>query len=217
MGYAAQGDCRFELFRPDADLVIMCDADTVIMRSFAWLAICLKWKQALAGVLAHYHFPWEHSDGDFAKDWSIISKSVLGKEIPTPYRYTLDTAKPTPFYINYGAFIGPPKLMSQFYCRYREIQPQVDKVLGNEFSEQVSLALAVYDLGLPTVVLPMRFNFPNDRIADTMYPREMASVIIMHYLRTGAFDRQKIFSSEAEMQKFLGLDLVGSDRIFQNS
>lgn len=215
LSYLAQGDRRFEVYRPDADLVILCDADTVIMRSFTWLAARLRLKPALGGVLAHYHFPWSSSTGDAARDWNIISKLVIGKEIATPYRYSLDQIKPAPFYVNYGVFIAPPKLMSKFHSRYREILPRVHEIIGNVFSGQVTISLTVHDLGLPTLALPMRFNFPNDRLADNMYPTEMNSIVFMHYLREGTFNRQKIFSCEVEMNKFLGLELAGSDRLFQ--
>lgn len=217
---AAQADKRFELFRPDADLVVLCDADTVIMRSFSGVASWLARKPALAGVIAHSRFPWTQSTGDSRQDWRAIAMAILGREIPCNHRYTLqgrpDAVDRCPFYINYGFFAGPPALMCRFYPRYREIRTKVVELLCNEFSGQVSLSLAVCALDLPTVALPMRFNFPNDPLADARYSRDMERIVMLHYLRLTHFNRQKIFTSAEEMRMFLSLNLQGSNRKFQS-
>jgi hypothetical protein len=216
---AAETDRRFKLFRPDADLVILCDADTVLMRPLSDLAAGLAREPAVAGVVAHYHFPWHKSAGDPLQDWRAIAKAVLGREIPLVYPYTLDDSEAAgrcPFYINFGFFAAPPALMSELYPRYRDIRAKVQDILGNAFAGQVGLSLAIFDLGLPKIALPMRFNFPNDPLADVRYADEMQQIVMLHYLRTAHFDRQKIFTSADEMAKFFSLDLEGSNRIFQS-
>jgi hypothetical protein len=239
-GYGAQGDHRYELFRPNADLVILCDADTVIMRSFTWTIARLVLTQSLAGVIAHYHAwalplcvsgeDWATiSPHDSARHWNIISKAVIGREIPLPHRYALQDptdAGLCPFYINYGFFAGPPKIMSKFYARYREIRPKVVEIIGQGFCGQVSVSLTVNDLGLRTTALPMRFNFPNIPIADALYPKDLNSIVTFHYLRDSQvvigrpfsesqFHRQTVFTSAEQMARFLDLSLVGSERSFQ--
>ena len=61
----------------------------------------------------------------------------------------------------------------------------------------------------------MRYNFPNDRCADRLHADEMAEIVLLHYLRTQHFDRHRIFVNAEELDRFLALDLVGSDRLFQ--
>jgi len=228
--YASQGDYRFQVFRPDADLIILSDADTVIMRPFTWLIRYLVWRQSLGGVLAHYHLPWSETTGDSERDWNIISRAIIGRDISLPYRYLLqDPAESQlcrcPFYINYGFFAGPPGVLSRFYDRYSRIRPDVAAMVGPHFSGQVALALTVHELGLRKKVLPPRFNYPNYSVADTRYPADLASIVVLHYLKTrnsppkigepSQFDRQSLFVSAESMAAFANLPLVGSDRVLQ--
>ena len=74
----------------------------------------------------------------------------------------------------------------------------------DDFSAQVALALAVANTGVQALPLPMRFNFPNDPLAETLYPEELESVRAIHYLRTDRFDRHRIFASADAFAQFLG-------------
>jgi hypothetical protein len=218
-GYLAQGDRRFDLFRAEADLVVLCDADTAVMRAWPDLAKSLSATPALAGVIAHYHFPWENSTGQPEHDWEKLAEALLGHEMPLNHRYSLQDpvrANSCPFYINYGFFAGPPALMSRFSHAYRAMVPRVHGIVANHFSCQVAVAITIAELGLPTRALPMRYNFPNDSKADALYPQELKQIVVQHYLRTNQFDRQHIFASNAEFERFLELDLEGSNRHFQS-
>jgi hypothetical protein len=217
-GFTAQGDTRFDLFRADADLVVFCDADTIILQSFMGAASDIVRNPTLAGVTANYHFPWSNSTGDARKDWDIVAKAVLGRHIALDYQYTLQDPASTdrcPFYVNYGFFAGPPRLVSRFRAAYREIRPKVDGILNNYFGGQVALALTVAALELPAMALPIRFNFPNDPRADALYSHELESIVILHYMVTHRFDRQVIFTADLPFRTFLELDLNGSNRVLQ--
>ena len=48
----------------------------------------------------------------------------------------------------------------------------------------------------------MRYNFPNDPIAERMYPDDLANVVVYHYLRTAAFNRHEIFVDAADTPGF---------------
>ena len=61
----------------------------------------------------------------------------------------------------------------------------------------------------------MRYNFPNDELADTMYPGEMENIKFFHYLRTHEFDRHKIFSDEEYFDVFMNKGMKGSNEIFR--
>ncbi len=61
----------------------------------------------------------------------------------------------------------------------------------------------------------MRYNFPNDPVADAMYPDELSSALVIHFLRTDRFDRHRIFASASAFRDFLDLPLGGSNRILQ--
>lgn len=217
-GYRAQHYSRFEVIRPDADLAVLCDADTAILQSFPDIIKKCQSSPALFGVIAHYHFPIKGKARNPLEQWSEISQLVLGKNIDLEFNYTLRKPSPipeAPFYINYGFLAGTPELLSKLYKRELELLDKASSVVGNFFGAQVALALSVADLKIPCEPLSMRYNYPNDRKADQRYPEELNNIIFMHYLRHTIFDRHKIFTSPQEFERFQKLDLIGSDLVFQ--
>jgi len=216
--YRAQHDRRFEIMREDADLVFICDADIAPLAPFDSLLCELVNKPALAGTIAHYHFPFDNMISGPPVGWAELAKATIGKDIDMPFRYTLaprSSPDRAPFYINYGMFAGTPKLMSKFYLRDKELRDPAASLIGDYWAAQVSVALACADLSLPVKVLPMRYNFPNDSVADQMYPEEMSNIIFLHYLRTSKFSREKIFSSRHHFNRFLNSRLSGSNEYFR--
>lgn len=210
---------RYEVIRDDTDVAFLCDADVAPLAPFDELAQALIEAPALAGVIAHYHFPWPGRERVPDTDWSEIARDVIGRSIDTPFRYTLlelDAPASSPFYLNYGLIAGPPSILRKLHFRDQQIRPHIVHRIGPTFGSQVSLALACADLQLPTRALPMRYNYPNDPIADHLYPEELQDIKLLHYLRTRHFDRQAIFASESEFHRFIDLDLAGSNRVFQD-
>jgi len=209
--HSAQHYHRFELIRPDADMAVLVDADTMLFRPFPELIQQCLDKPALFGVIAHQRVPIE-------KDWHEISKKVLGRSIQINHSYTLKPRKPeheSPFYINYGFLAGPPHLLQQAYKQDILLVDKTCEQVGPFFCAQVSLAFAIDELKLPHKALPMRYNYPNDKIADSIHAKETNKIILFHYLRTNRYDRHKIFSSQVEFENFIHLNLEGSDRLFQ--
>lgn len=217
--HRAQHDRRFEIIRQDADLAFLCDADVALMTPLDDLVHNLIARPALAGVIAHYHFPWHGRVADPNVDWPEISIAVIGRDIDRPYRYSLlgkDTPPVAPFYINYGFLAGSPGLLKEFYLRDRQLRPLVADLIGHWWAPQVSLALTCADLQLPTVALPMRYNFPNDPVADNLYPEELDGVLLMHYLRLNEFKRDEIWVSENKFLELIESRFHGSNEIFRN-
>ena len=221
--YAGRHYRRFELVRADADLAILCDADVAVLKPFDKLIGDLTSRPAIAGVIAHFHFTWDDPDTDWGRrgdpdtDWSEISRSILGKDIEMPYQYSLMEGDPDrcPFYINYGVFIGTPDLLREFHRSAIQLEPKVFQTTKSWFSAQITVPLVCAALELPTRSLPMRYNFPNDDLADTMYPEEMEDIRFLHYLRTHEFDRHQIFSDERYFDEFMNRKMKGSNEIFR--
>jgi hypothetical protein len=216
ISYHAQGARRFEVYRPDADLVVLCDADTLLLRPFPELVEGLTREPALAGVIANEHVPWQGSSGDPAADWQTISQAILGRRIDLDFHYLLDAAKPCPFYVNAGFTIAPPHIFTKFYARFQQLKPQVHDYIGSYFSSQIAYALAVADLQLPVLALPRRYNFANYPDADDRYPEELENIIVFHYFSVEFFNRHRIFTTAARFNKFLSLELTGCNKIFQD-
>lgn len=215
--FAATGRHRFNVMRSDADLVFMCDADTIIRKPFGDEVLRLAHSNAIGGVIAHYHFPWVERSGDPVADWNRFGQAVNGRDVDVRHRYTLQEGSPlqSPFYINLGFLAGSPIVLRDLDDEMQRSRERVRVMLQNCFDAQVTLALAVDNLSMPSVALPMRYNFPNDPIADRLYRTELDEACIIHYLRTTHFDRQTIFAEKAAFDRLLSLELHGSDLLFQ--
>ena len=222
--YRAQHIRRFEVFRPDADVVVMCDADVALLRPFDNLISDLRAKPAIAGVIAHLPFaigntePVPLDQRTPEKDWRELSQKYLGRPIDCPHRFTLldpDSDFRAPFYLNYGVVAGTPDVFAEFYREDSRIRDKLSADVGDWWGPQISLTLAVESGGLASVALPMRYNFPNDPRADKLYPDELAEVIFMHYLRHTEFDRGKIFADPIAFDAFIGSELSGSNEVFR--
>jgi hypothetical protein len=122
---------------------------------------------------------------------------------------------PCPLYPNYGFIAATPALMHQLADVLFELHEPVERLVGNDFYGQVAIALAIEAAELPRRALPITFNFPNDRRADRQYADQLDDIAVLHYLRTKKFDRQRIFADEDEFNRFLELQLVGSDLVLQ--
>lgn len=216
--YLAQGNRRFDLISHDADLAVICDADTLMMAPFDTELLNIVGTRAVAGVIAHYHFPWERGTNEAVDDWQAISTEILGHRISLSHAYTLTgTGKiEAPFYVNFGFVAGTPAGLADVWEAMSAIEKRVEMVLGNYFASQVGLALAVAESGVASHALPMRYNFPNDPKAERFWPEEAKRVILMHYLRSDCFNRQDIFASPAAFDAFLALDLNETNKVFRD-
>ncbi len=217
--YLGQHWRRYEVVRPDCDLVVLCDADVAQIRPMDDWAGRLIAESALGGVIAHQHFPTPGRRGSPEEDWAELGRRVLGAPVTDlPHRYVLtppDTPPQSPFYVNYGVVMGPPDVMDALYRAQKPISDAISDFVKPYFAPQVSLALACLKAGIKTHALPMRYNYPNDHRADAQYPAELEAVIFLHYLRPTAFQRDQVFSNAEHFHSFLGARLEGSDAVFR--
>lgn len=213
----------FSLIDDRADLSFICDADTLLVRPFSrgFLSGLLQ-APAVGGVIAHYSPARTDNNGNnFSRLsseelWQMLADHVLGKSVDMPFIHTLaDNWSRCPFYINYGFVASTPKLLKELHRHLVIVQPKIREVLDNDFFGQVGIALAVERGHIPVVSLPMRYNFPNDPLADERYGNELKNVHVIHYLRTNLFDRHMIFKNRRLFNEFLDLDLSGSNAVFQ--
>jgi len=229
-GDYAQSDLIYRVLDETADLSVICDADTMLMRPLPEDYLDeMQRNPALTGCIAHYQPPLKDARvppppaiESVEALWQILARRLLGHEIETPYRYTLkkkpgDVPGLCPFYINLGFFAGPPHMLKAFHRTHLKTVSVVRGILDNFFYEQLSVPYAAALAGLPTRALPMRFNFPNDPIADRMHADELGRVVNIHYLRTALFDRHRIFATAEDFASFLALHLEGSNKVFRDA
>lgn len=224
-GDGAQAHELFRLLDATADLSLICDADTLLITPLPTQFFDdMRTSPAICGVVAHYPPPLTPYPGARTLPlsssrllWKTLADSILGGSLPMPYSYSLAaTPQPCPFYINHGFVAGPPALLQRLGAELDDVLPVVRSVLDNDFYDQIGIPFAIARGGLPCRALPMRYNFPNDPLADERYPDELEHVVLMHYLRTTAFDRHRILADADAFSRFMSLSLTGSNRVFQD-
>lgn len=225
LGIDAQCHLLWDLLDPSADVSVICDADTLILRPFPDdLLREVVQTQAVYGVIAHYPPSLEHlgpaaDGGPTSIDdlWPTLGERIIGRLPRMQHAYSLlRPPSPCPFYINHGVVVGKPAALRRLWQATTAVMPRLRGVLHNDFSDQIAIALAVEEADLPARELPMRFNYPNDPVADELYPDELANAVMVHYLRLSHFDRHQIFHDEPAFRRFMDAELAGSDAMFRD-
>lgn len=217
------GTYRYEVLDSSCDFSILCDADTLIIAAFDPADLrAFAARPAIRGVIAHYPPLLRDAAGRDYSDrgpddfWRLLSARTLDRVLPAEHCYTLTaTRTPSPFYVNYGFVLGQYDLLNRLRTELAWLLPKIRETLANRFVDQIGLALGCAAGDIPTESLPMRYNFPNDPVADARYPGELAAAKVIHFLRTDRFDRGRIFASAGEFASFLELELTGSDLLLQ--
>lgn len=222
----AQSDLTYRMIDPSADLSVICDADTLLISPFpADFLNQMREDPALVGCIAHFppplrdfRNPAPESIPNMATLWARLAQRLQVAMPRLDYRYSLaQSEERCPFYINLGFFAGPPLALIDFHRHHRRIITVVRDILENDFYEQISLPFAASAVGLAVRELPIRYNFPNDPLADRLYPDDLAAIHILHYLRRKHFDRHRIFHDPNAFAAFMALDLEGSNAVFQSA
>ena len=229
-GGHAQSSALYGMADSSADLSIICDADTLLLRplpdEFLERSTAAP---AVSGVIAHYPPPLSAYPGTPVRSfagadqlWDALSEEILGRPIERPYGYTLlkGTARAgerCPFYVNHGFIAGPPGSIAALGDHVQQILPQVRGILDNDFCYQLAIPYALERAGIDHRVLPMRFNYPLDPVCDRLYPREVRDIRLAHYLRTELFDRHRIFAETEAFHRFMTLPLVESNEVFRDA
>jgi hypothetical protein len=222
-GDLAQSELIYRVMDPSAAISIICDADTLLLRPLPNdFLVKMRTEPAISGCIAHYAPPLQDfrssttvPPASVSQMWERLAMRTLGRNIDLPFSYSLRPDHvPCPFYVNFGFVAATPELFRSFYSEFRSIVPIVRDVLDNDFCEQIALTFAVERAGLPYRALPIRFNFPNDPIADELYPDDAKNIVNLHYLRTTAFDRHRIFADRSEFDRLMSMHLTGSNATF---
>jgi hypothetical protein len=224
----AQSDEVFVSPPTDADVLLAMDADTLPVGVLEPILERVSEAGVVAGVIAHYP-PFPQQSGQtggpaIREAWQCLANGVLDRPLDFSYHHTLmGSAIPAeeraaPFYLNFGVVFFPRDAFRRIAPRYLAIRPQLMKRMQfPDFSGQAALTLAIASKRTNTWALPMRYNFPNDPVAEQIYPAELEQAVIFHYLRTNAFDRHQIFVTPEQYEHFLALHLEGVNRRFQEA
>jgi capsular polysaccharide biosynthesis protein len=106
----------------------------------------------------------------------------------------------------------------RFAPLYLDARPHVaDRLVNPYYAGQIALGLSAARIPLPSIVLPLRFNLPNDPVVPERYPEELENAVVFHYLREDQFDRQQIFRWRETYSVFLDRPLNPANARFRAS
>jgi len=212
----AQSENRWRVIG-DCEFVCMSDADTLFVRPIDELLRELRDRPAVAGVGVHHPQFTVTPEQNVRQGWEYAAQKLLGRKVEFACRHTLQNKEEadneTPFCPNFGFVIGPRELMRRLgqdvYDLSRKVidlfpvTPDSDPPRMHFFSAQIGLALAIAKTQTPWRELPMRYNWPNDSTADSLYPEEIPQIRIIHYLRRELFERERIFCERESFARFM--------------
>ena len=161
----------FALAPRDADVLVAMDADVLPVGPLEEILEVVAADDVVAGTLAHYAFPGTTSPAD---DWASVANGLVSA-LSFDYEYSLaQYPQPRdnriPFYLNFGVVLFSRASFERLVPAYLALRPAVaPRMQDDDFSGQVALALAIADV-VRTLPLPLRFNFPNDSVAETALP-----------------------------------------------
>lgn len=198
MPHAASGLGRYML-PSDADVIVLCDADTCPIARFDELVSRLRASDAplVAGLQAHYS-PFYGLDND------AVWRSLLDREglahVPLTQPYSMDVRGEqgsAPPYFNYGfvafnaaAFAALSPVMA------RAVGLMLGSFPGNRFFAQLALALTIASENVGTIALGHEYNCANDDVLLRHGRIDIADIRIVHYLRTEEIDRTTFLQDE---------------------
>ncbi|MGD0967232.1 MAG: hypothetical protein ABR949_02995 [Candidatus Aquilonibacter sp.] len=223
MSYTATGLDRF-LHPTSADVVLLSDADTLLIRNIDDLLAGLVREPAVAGVMAHMP---PHYGPMTAPSWRAVFAG-MGRRLPRDlYEHSGfgsmfhdQTNRFGPAYYNFGAVFVPGRALAVLGQMFeRSLVTAYSAPIHKFFHAQLALTLAIYELDLPRITLRPRYNYPNDELLDRSAPSELADIRIMHYLREGTIGtRVETWGSDERFAAFLARkDLVGSNEVLRQT
>lgn len=227
----AQSDDVFRCAPPAADVLVALDADTFPIRTLEPMIEKVHELSSVAGLVAHYPtmLPLDDQPAggpppSLRRAWEQLADGLIRAPLDFAFTHTLvATDRPTeerftPYYLNFGMVAFPRADFDRIARLYLELRPRVEARLANgDFSGQAALALAIAEAGCRTWALPIRYNFPNDPVAENMYPDELSQVVLLHYLRTAVIDRHRIFATADDFRAFVSRPLEGANRVLQDA
>jgi hypothetical protein len=213
-GYHGTADWRLARDAGAADLVILSDADTVLLRDIDPLLASMPTdRPAVRGHMSH--LPPPSSGGDLPASNSPDYWPALFERfgVPWPKRlfsYSMDEAKrfpQVPAYFNLGFLAFNPTGLAAFAPRIFTFQRALMRMLNSNMRCQIAVSLIAYQQGIDIDVLPASYNAANDLGHLRHNYLSPEDIRVLHYLRTDEIERIKILQDD-RIDDFLAAELT---------
>jgi len=214
----------------ESDLVLMLDADMIVMRPFDDLVRQIAQEQCFGGFIAHVSPFMMHNrqnPGQALSNrewWRRLFNSASLTENDDRFEHTgwnvlfTDPAyRFCPPYFNLGFLIAPAEQMRKIGAIIYETMAQVDQTLTTIYKCQLALTLALCRLEIPLRPLAARYNYPNIDAFRPAYPRDFGDIRLLHYLANDQIDKKRDLQSVEKTGDWLKTRrLTQTNRLLRN-
>ena len=197
-----------------ADLVILSDADTVLLRDIDPLLACVPLdRPAVRGHMAY--LPPFSSGGDLPASDSHDYWPALFERFGVPwprllFDYSMDEDRrlpQVPAYFNLGFTVFSPAALAVFAPRIFDFQRTFKASVDSYMRCQIAISLIAYQQGVDIDVLPASYNASNYMEHQRRNYLSTNDIRVLHYLSTREIERSLIFQDE-HIDAFLTAELV---------
>jgi hypothetical protein len=214
--FGIHGTADWRLIPPsrDADLIILSDADTILLRDINPLLMAMpEDRPAIRGHMAHMpppslggELPHPSSKGYWPGLFTLFGA-------PWPDRlfaYSMDDTgqfPQIPAYFNLGFVALNPAGLSALGLHIFDFQREFSRVIECNMRCQIALSLIAYTQQIDIDALPATYNTANDLKHLECNYVSVEDIRVLHYLRTEEIDRSTIFQDEF-IRAFVAQDLA---------
>ena len=200
--YFGTADFRYLLPAPADGLVVLMDADSVVVRPFLQ---DLEWMlcddPCIAGHMAHTPPPAKirGEAADARELWSFLFQHF---GIPWPeilYRYSMDLENrwpAVPAYYNLGFVVLNQAALKIFSQTIFDLQSRLRELVESNMRCQIALTLISYAHQMRRQNLPATFNAANDLRHFDHNRVRTPEIKVIHYLRADEIDRDSFLKDE---------------------
>jgi hypothetical protein len=219
--FGMYGTCNWRLTYPtkDADIIILSDADTVLLKNIdPILSDFPRNRAAVKGHMAHFmppSFGEKVPASNTSEYWPYIFDR-FGAPFPIElHNYSMDadqTLPKAPAYFNLG-FVALNSLAVTLYGNHiMSFDRQFKTIAESHMRCQIALTVLGYLLNIEMNVLPAEYNAANDVLhlsANNIYASDIR---VLHYLRVDELDRSRILMPD-HIDAFLNRPLRNSANV----
>lgn len=219
-GIWGTADRRLNVPAGDAEIIILSDADTVLVRDIDPVLGELPTDEAAIRGHMAYRPPPSLSD-TVAPDprspdfWPWLFNAFNVPWPATTYLYSIDPCRrwaEAPAYFNLGFIVLNPKALSILERQITEVQRRLKELTTSDMRCQIALTLIAYRASMNIGALPAAYNTGNELAHLRLNDLHAADIRVLHYLQSDEIDRSVILLP-GEIDRFLARPLVNPANI----